>query len=101
MSINSAAEIPHQLSFATPTIHEKFSPEAEVVIAPGDCLETLKTLPDGFAQLIITSPPYNLGKVYEKATELDEYLNALSPIVDQLIRVLSPKGSLVWQVAHP
>jgi hypothetical protein len=36
--------------------------DATIVIAPGDCLETLRTLPDGLVKLIITSPPYNLGK---------------------------------------
>jgi adenine-specific DNA-methyltransferase len=77
-----------------------FDPAAEIVIAPGDCLETLRTLPDGLVKLVITSPPYNLGKVYEKASALDEYLEALNPIVAQLVRVLSPAGSLCWQVGN-
>jgi len=51
-------------------------------------------------KLIITSPPYNLGKVYEKATELHRYLDTLNPIVDELIRVLSPRGSICWQVGN-
>jgi DNA modification methylase len=70
------------------------------VISPGDCLETLRSLPDGFAQLIISSPPYNLGKAYEKATELDAYLISLAPVADELVRLLSPKGSLCWQVGN-
>ena len=89
-----------QMGLATPAIHETFSESVEVVIAPGDCLETLRTLPDGFCQLIITSPPYNVGKEYEKATDLDRYLAALSPIVEELVRTLSPRGSLVWQVGN-
>ncbi|MGH7812854.1 MAG: hypothetical protein ACREQI_02475 [Candidatus Binataceae bacterium] len=44
-------------------ISAEFAPDAEVVIAPGDCLPTLRALPSGFAKLIITSPPYNLGKM--------------------------------------
>ncbi|MBL8166552.1 MAG: site-specific DNA-methyltransferase [Acidobacteria bacterium] len=58
----------------------------------------LRTLPAGLVKLIITSPPYNLGKSYETATALDEYLAALAPIADELVRVLSPEGSLCWQV---
>lgn len=77
-----------------------FDLDAKVVVAEGDCLQTLQRLPDGFAQLIITSPPYNIGKEYERATHLDRYLQALSPIVDELIRVLSHKGSLCWQVGN-
>ncbi len=81
-------------------VSSSFSPEARLVLAEGDCLDTLRALPTGFAQLIITSPPYNIGKEYERATNLDRYLRALTPIVDELIRVLSRKGSLCWQVGN-
>jgi adenine-specific DNA-methyltransferase len=81
-------------------IAEVFDPGNDVIVVPGDCLATLKTLPDGLAKLIISSPPYNLGKVYENATQLDEYLASLKPIVDELVRVLSPEGSLCWQVGN-
>lgn len=83
-----------------PDIASSFVSDADVVILPGDCLTTLRTLPDAFAKLIITSPPYNIGKAYEKATDLGEYLNALNPIIDELIRVLSSEGSLCWQVGN-
>lgn len=86
--------------FGAPTIAAEFSPEAEVVVAPGDCLETLRTLPRASMQLIITSPPYNIGKDYETATDLDRYLRALTPIVDELVRVLKSGGSLCWQVGN-
>ena len=70
------------------------------MIAHGDCLDTLVTLPDAMVKLIITSPPYNLGKAYEKTIRLDEYLASLNPTVDELVRVLSPEGSLCWQVGN-
>lgn len=91
---------PRTKALWTPKIASAFGLDAEVVIALGDCLKTLRTLPDGLAKLVITSPPYNLGKAYEKATELDAYLNSLAPIVDELVRVLSPEGSLCWQVGN-
>lgn len=77
-----------------------FNPEAEIAIIPGDCLETLRSLPNEFAKLVITSPPYNVGKAYEKATELGQYLESLGPVVDELARVLSLNGSLCWQVGN-
>ena len=77
-----------------------FDPDADAVVAPGDCLETLRTLPADFAKLIITSPPYNIGKVYEKTIGLEQYLNALSPAIEEIVRVLSPQGSLCWQVGN-
>lgn len=79
---------------------DKFDPKATSVILGGDSAETLKTVPDGSVKLIITSPPYNIGKVYEEATHLTAYLENLTPIVDQLIRVLARDGSLCWQVGN-
>jgi len=84
----------------TQDVAASFSPTAEVVITSGDCLDMLQSLPNGLVKLIITSPPYNLGKVYEKAAALDHYLDALNPIVNELVRVLSPQGSLCWQVGN-
>lgn len=81
-------------------IATSFDADADLVIAEGDCLKTLRDLPSNFANLIITSPPYNIGKEYEQATRLDRYLDALHPIVEQLIRVLAPTGSLCWQVGN-
>lgn len=79
---------------------DQFDPDATSVILEGDSEQTLKTVPDNSIKLIITSPPYNLGKSYEEATHLEDYLQSLSPIVDQLIRVLADDGSLCWQVGN-
>ena len=81
-------------------IATSFDSAADVVIAPGDCFETLRALPDGFAKLIITSPPYNIGKAYEQSAKLDQYLDALNPVLEQLVRVLSTEGSICWQVGN-
>ncbi len=86
--------------FGAPAISTQYAPDAEVVVAQGDCLETLRVLPRGSIQLVVTSPPYNIGKDYEKATNLDRYLAALAPIVDELVRVLKTGGSLCWQVGN-
>ncbi len=77
-----------------------YAPEAEAVIAHDEALDVLRRAPAGFAKLIITSPPYNIGKSYEKATSLDAYLQAICPIIEELVRVLSPEGSLCWQVGN-
>ncbi|MCA1629005.1 MAG: site-specific DNA-methyltransferase [Acidobacteria bacterium] len=84
----------------TPEVASSFDPAAEVVIAQGDCLEILQGLPGDFVKLIITSPPYNVGKAYEKATGLNQYLDSLEPVLEQIVRVLSPEGSLCWQVGN-
>ena len=83
-----------------PPIVSHFSDEARIVLYHGDSLEGLRSVPDDTIKLIVTSPPYNVGKAYEKATHLDTYLEALSPILNELVRVLSPTGSLCWQVGN-
>ena len=40
----------------------------------GDTLEYLRRLPNDSVDLIVSSPPYNLGKEYEAKTSLDHYL---------------------------
>jgi adenine-specific DNA-methyltransferase len=79
---------------------DRFDANATSVMLQGDSAETLVSVPDGSVKLIITSPPYNLGKAYEEARHLDAYLENLSPVVDQLIRVLAEDGSLCWQVGN-
>jgi adenine-specific DNA-methyltransferase len=83
-----------------PPIRTAFNKEARIVVAEGDTGEILQGVPDETFKLIITSPPYNLGKEYELETELDEYLSKLEPIVNQLVRVLHSEGSLCWQVGN-
>jgi DNA modification methylase len=70
------------------------------VIWTGDSLELLKKIPDSSVQLVVTSPPYNIGKIYENPTSLEEYLENQLPIVDELIRILKPEGSICWQVGN-
>ena len=81
-------------------VARQFDAGADATLLAGDSAETLRTVPDGAAKLIITSPPYNIGKAYEQATHLEAYLKNLTPIVDQLIRVLALDGSLCWQVGN-
>ena len=77
-----------------------FQAEADCILYHGDCLKGLSDVPNDAMNLIITSPPYNIGKVYEDATDLSTYLEALDPIIDELVRVLSLTGSLCWQVGN-
>lgn len=50
--------------------------------------------------LIVTSPPYNIGKVYETRNALEKYLEWQERIIDQLIPRLKDTGSLCWQVGN-
>ena len=51
-------------------VDNTFHKNDEIVIHRGDCLDLLKQIPDEFMQLVVTSPPYNIGKEYEKKIKL-------------------------------
>lgn len=82
------------------SVSESLEADAEATLLEGDTLDTLRTIPDGTAKLIITSPPYNIGKEYETQVELEHYLDWLRPIIAELHRVLHPDGSVAWQVGN-
>lgn len=65
-----------------------------------DALEFLKRQPDKCIRLIITSPPYNIGKEYETKTSLDQYLDNFKPIIEEMYRVLADDGSICWEVGN-
>lgn len=66
----------------------------------GDCLKLLEKIESSSVQLIITSPPYNIGKEYETKTSIDEYLEYQKKIISECCRVLKPSGNLCWQVGN-
>lgn len=65
-----------------------------------DSLTALQEIDASFFRLIITSPPYNIGKSYEVKTSIEEYLKAQEDIISQLVRVLADNGSICWEVGN-
>ena len=51
-------------------------------------------------KLIVTSPPYNLGKDYETKSSLDEYLEMQAEVIKHCVALLHPEGSICWQVGN-
>ena len=82
------------------SISSKYTPEADFVLHEGDTLELLKSLPDGLVNLVVTSPPYNLGKPYETRLNLDDYLEQQKLVIQECVRILNPRGSICWQVGN-
>lgn len=66
----------------------------------GDSLAVLKNIEDEKFDLIITSPPYNIGKSYETKTSIENYLETQEEIIKELVRTLSKNGNLCWQVGN-
>lgn len=76
------------------------NPDNEYRVIHGDSLSVLKTIEDKKFDLIITSPPYNIGKSYETKTSIEEYLESQEEIIVELVRTISDKGNLCWQVGN-
>lgn len=76
------------------------SSDTDFEIKKGDCLTTLKKIEDGKFDLILTSPPYNVGKSYETKTSIEKYLETQEEIIAELVRTLSDKGNICWQVGN-
>ena len=77
-----------------------FSEKKEIILHLGETLNFLKTIPSGKINLVITSPPYNIGKQYESKISIEKYLKNQELVIDELIRILHPKGSICWQVGN-
>jgi len=63
----------------------------------GDCLEIMKTFPDESIDLIVTDPPFNIGKKYNSYVDRmkkTEYVEWCKNWLNECIRILKKKGSL-------
>ena len=81
-------------------ITDSFALSERAVVYPGDCLDLLRDVPSESLRLIVTSPPYNIGKEYEKRMHLDLYLRQQAQVIAECTRALSPNGSICWQVGN-
>ena len=81
-------------------IAHKPTTDADVILFHGDRLDLMKGLPDKSVKLVVTSPPYNIGKEYEKRKDLDLYLAEQEETIREVIRVLTDDGSICWQVGN-
>ncbi len=66
----------------------------------GDTLDLLSQIPDGTVQLVVTSPPYNMNKVYETKLSMNDYLNQQKKVIKECVRALDERGSICWQVGN-
>lgn len=59
----------------------------------------MEEVEDGSVQLVVTSPPYNVGKPYESPRALEDYLAFLGEVWQECVRVLCHGGRLAINVA--
>ncbi len=77
-------------------------------VISSDCLnrifhkssECMDELPDSSVHLVVTSPPYNVGKEYDTDMSLSEYCDFLRRVMAEAYRVLVPGGRLCVNIAN-
>jgi adenine-specific DNA-methyltransferase len=70
------------------------------VLYRGDAQELIEQIPERSVALFVTSPPYNMGKSYERRSTIDAYLAEQERVIEACVARLSPQGSICWQVGN-
>lgn len=86
--------------FETIEVQEKFTPNAKAMVLNKTIEEACNEIPDASVRMIISSPPYNIGKSYERATDLETYLGWQTEVIERLVEKLDENGSICWQVGN-
>jgi adenine-specific DNA-methyltransferase len=82
-------------------IYKRFREENQVTLYNGDCLKLLKGIPDEAVDMVITSPPYCMGKAYEDPhDDIETFKKQHQDIFTDLYRIMKPGGSICWQVGY-
>lgn len=89
-----------QISPMATTAAIRLHRDRSTVIECAENLAFMRPLPAEMFQLIVTSPPYNIGKQYETRSPLDDYLASQAQVISECVRLLAPTGSLCWQVGN-
>src|SRR5262249_3930371 len=72
----------------------------DVRIALEDAFEFLRALEPASVDLIVSSPPYCMGKEYDTSTDIKDFKANHRRLAPLLVRALKQGGSLCWQVGH-
>lgn len=67
--------------------------DVSTTLVCADVLTTLRSLPTHCIDLVVTSPPYNIGKEYETTRPLVDYLDWCETWISELHRVTKPTGA--------
>lgn len=74
--------------------------ERAYAVVHGDCWDVTKHIPRQSLDIVVSSPPYNIGKSYESRKPLEAYLKPYESLARRLFRALKPEGSVCWQVGN-
>ena len=81
-------------------INTNFSKNKKCILHLGDSLKLLEEIPDNYIDLVITSPPYCMGKEYDKSNKIEYFIEIHKQLFPEIIRILKDNGSVCWQVGY-
>jgi adenine-specific DNA-methyltransferase len=67
-------------------------------VTNGDAFRFLDRLDEGTIDLIVSSPPYFMGKEYDRSSRVEDFISDHQRIIPKIVKALRPGGSLCWQV---
>ena len=82
-------------------VYKNYRESNRVTLHNGDCIDLLRKLPDESVDLVVTSPPYCMGKAYEDPKDdMDTFRKLHTDIFNELYRVVKIGGNICWQVGY-
>lgn len=73
---------------------------ADAVLYQGDCRDLLAAMPDTSVALSVTSPPYFMGKEYDRSYNVDDFISDHELIAPDIARICTLDGSVCWQIGN-
>jgi len=67
----------------------------------GDCIETMKQIPDNSVDMVFCSPPYNISEDYEKLVTREKYEQMIMESVNEVGRILKNNRLSIFNLANP
>lgn len=71
-----------------------------VAIYNCDSLQKMKEIPESSINLVITSPPYNIGKEYETNLSVDDYVNWSKDWLSFIPKIVADNGSFLFNLGY-
>lgn len=81
-------------------LFKRWAADRAYTLFNGDCSKLLRSLPDESVDLVLTSPPYCIGKAYEDKTRAEDFVTDHELILPEIVRVTKKGGSICWQVGY-
>lgn len=82
-------------------LQSSYKKENECTLYHGDCFDLLQAIGEEEVDLVVSSPPYCIGKSYEKPDDdISTFIEMHKKLFPELLRVLKQGGSICWQVGY-